>query len=144
MSAPEQVAVVVTWRGRVGLFRDLPRADRKVAGWRCLRADLDSGEDALAGAARVLLDATGLVVRDLVALESGPVLQLEGEDGPPRRVTTVLAQTDRRRLLTDPADLLHRWVRRDHLARFDGQVAWLRQVVGAVECDGAPTAASCR
>lgn len=125
------VVVVLTWRGRVGLFRGGAAGSADGGRWSCLRAHLRPGEDILVGAARALLDGTGLVVRDLVELSPGPTVQVTDEGGQSRAVRTVLARTDRRRLSVDAAQLRHRWVRPDHLPRFDGQVAWLSGVVAA-------------
>lgn len=125
------VVVLLTWRGRIGLFRCGTTGRPDAGRWTCLRADLRPGEDVLAGAARVLLDDAGLVVRDLTALSPGPVVSVTDDWGQPRAARTVLARTDRRRLTTDGAQLRHRWVRPDQLARFDGQVTWLSEIVAA-------------
>ncbi len=132
MSAGREVAIVVMWRERVGLFRDPRKSGTDAGAWRCLLGDLHDGEDVLAGAARTLCDTTGLVVRDLAMLAPGPVLRLRDDAGAVRTVATVLARSNRRRLRTDQTLLLHRWARRNQIARFDGQVAWLREVVDAV------------
>lgn len=143
MSAPggqgATVAVVLTWRGRVGLFKDGAHAGPGLRLWRCLGGELPGGEDVLVSAARALLDATGLVVRDLEGFCPGPVVHVKDDTGHGRAVHTVLARTDRRRLRTDKARILYRWVRCDQLARFDGQVAWLQEVVDAALADGPTT-----
>lgn len=138
---PGELVVVLTWRGRVGLFKGGGQREAEPGRWRCLHAALQADEDVVERAAGLVLGATGLAVSDLEDLRLGPVVRLRDDDGQPRLVRTVLARTDRRRLLTDQAHLAHRWVPRDRLARFDGQVSWLRQVIDAVVGSG-PAGAS--
>lgn len=129
---PGQVVVVLTWRGRVGLFRSGAQPGQDAGLWRCLYDVLPADEDVIERAANLLLDATGLAVSDLEELRPGPVVLLREVDGQSRSVRTVLARTDRRRLLIDEPHLAHRWVSPDRLARFDGQVFWLGGVIDCV------------
>ncbi|MCX6398375.1 MAG: hypothetical protein NTX33_00395 [Propionibacteriales bacterium] len=129
---PRELVVVLAWRGRIGLFKGGGQSEADAGLWRCLHDVLQADEDAVECAAHLVLGATGLAVSDLEDLCPGPVVLLRDNDGQTRLVRTVLARTDRRRLLTDQSDLAHRWVPRERLARFDGQVSWLRQVIDAV------------
>lgn len=131
----EVVAVVVTWRGRIGLFRRSKRVSSDAGRWHCITGFVERDETPLEGAARELHEETGLAVRDLSLLRDGPVLTLVGQDGGEWLVHTFLAATDMRRLRLNYEHDAYRWVSPGRLARFDGQVAWLRDVLRAVTPD---------
>ena len=136
--ARDLVAVTLVWRGRVGIFKRGERSGSDPGRWRCVHDALGADDDAVAAAARILHAAPGLVVRELSVLRAGPVLRLADDRGRDRRIHTVLARTDQRRLQLGKEHVAHRWVRREQLARFDGQVTWLRPVVDAVLADRQP------
>ncbi|MGD9960789.1 NUDIX domain-containing protein [Nocardioides sp.] len=126
------VAVVLVWRGRVGIFKRAVGGSTHDRLWHGIAGEVRSGETPLVGAARQLLGKTGLLVSDLQHLKEGPVLRLGLEGGVPRRTHTFVAVTESKRvpLLHEQESL--RWVKPQRLARFDGQDAGVRDIVLAV------------
>lgn len=128
----EVVAVVVTWRGRIGLFKRSTMVASDAGQWHCITGFLEDAEAPLHGALRELLEETGLKGVDLVGLEEGPVLELVDGGGDSWQVHTFHVSTDRRRLVLNWEHECYRWVARSRLRRFDGQVAWLHHVTKAL------------
>lgn len=128
------VAVVLSWRERLALFKRSELVDHDRGLWHCITGYLD--DPGAVGAPRrqallELYEETGLGVADLTAFAQGPTIELlDGEVV--WMVHTFRADTTRRRLELNWEHDAYRWVRRSSLPRFCGQVAWLGDVVGAV------------
>lgn len=129
----EVVAVVLTWRDKIGLFKRSPDAAFDPGRWHCLSSDLNGGESPTERALIGLFRETGLGVVDLSRLATGPVLELSCDGPGNTRIHTFLAATERRVLSLDrTAHDSYRWVTPSRLSRFDGQVTWLQHVTRAV------------
>jgi ADP-ribose pyrophosphatase YjhB (NUDIX family) len=134
------VAVVLTWRGRVGLFKRSCHVRHDAGLWHCVTGFVEDGDAAHEQALVELYEETGLSVMELTDFRVGPVLQLGDARGGFWRVHTFGAETERRRLRLNWEHDGYRWVHPRFLARFDGQVPWLRHVLRAVRAprpDGA-------
>ena len=131
-SSRQVVAVVLAWRGRLGLFKRSAQVGSDAGLWHCVTGFVEDAESPIEAAARELLEETGLSVKDLSLLRAGQVLALRDHQGGRWTVHTFLAETDRRRLQLNYEHDAYRWVDPQRLARFDGQVAWLRDVLRAV------------
>jgi len=128
------VAVVLTCRGKVGLFKRSPAVCHDAGRWHCVTGYLDGDNGPWLQVALELYEETGLTVNDLDQLTEGPVLTLNDSGGgsSPWRVHTFSAQTSRRRLALNWEHDAHRWVAPHELPRFDEQVGWLGDVIAAV------------
>jgi 8-oxo-dGTP pyrophosphatase MutT (NUDIX family) len=128
------VAVVLCWRGRIGLFKRSQSVAHDRGLWHCLTGYLDrvtDSQSALRQAQLELEEEVGLTGDDLEALVSGPVLHLHG-DGRDWRVHTFRAITTTRRLTLNWEHVEYLWARPSTIPRFDGRVAWLADVIQAV------------
>lgn len=132
----EVAAVVVVWRGHIGLFKRSCTVGSDVGRWHCITGFVEESEDAFHCGMRELYEETGLAVRDLLMVRTGPVLQLEDGNGDLWTVSTFLAESRRRRLCLNDEHDAYRWVTASRLSRFDGQVWWLKHVLAAVEPTG--------
>ena len=93
------VAVVLTWRHRVGLFKRSSSARHDAGAWHCITGYLDDDTSPMQQAAQELWEETGLSVSDLQQLTAGPTLQLaDPRGGQAWTVHTFAATTNRRRL----------------------------------------------
>ncbi|MGV9914702.1 NUDIX domain-containing protein [Streptomyces tendae] len=126
------VAVVLTWRGRVGLFKRSGAVGSDAGLWHCVTGYVEPGASAGDQALCELFEETGLGVVDLTGFRPGPVLRLADPRGGFWTVHTFHAQTERRRLELNWEHLAYRWVRPRFVARFTGQVPWLRDALNAV------------
>ncbi|MEV5845450.1 NUDIX domain-containing protein [Streptomyces sp. NPDC051985] len=126
------VAVVLTWRGRVGLFKRSRHVGHDAGLWHCVTGFVDDGNSPQAQALRELFEETGVTVAELTGFRTGPVLDLADARGGVWRVHTFQAETERRRLRLNWEHDSYRWVRTRFLTRYDGQVPWLREVLNAV------------
>jgi 8-oxo-dGTP pyrophosphatase MutT (NUDIX family) len=132
MSGRAVVAVVLTWRERVGLFKRSSLVRYDAGAWHCITGYLDPGRSSLQQAAEELWEETGLGIVNLERLEAGPVLRLpDARDGQPWIVHTFRATTRERRLTLNWEHDRYRWVRPAQVRRFDGQVPWLADVLAA-------------
>lgn len=131
------VAVVLTWRGRIGLFKRSALVHGDAGRWHCLTGYLDEGEDPVGQALLELREETGLTEVDLRA---GPLLVLDDDAGTPWHVHTFLAVTTQRRLDLNWEHDHYRWVLPRAVSAFDGRVAWLTDVLEAVREVGDSTA----
>ena len=126
------VAVIVTWRGRVGLFKRSQLVGHDAGAWHCITGYLDKDEDPMQRAAQELFEETGLCVADLEQLTRGPTLQLADPGGRrPWIVHTFAATTHRRHLMLNWEHDAYRWVRPAKVRRFHGRVPWLADVLDA-------------
>lgn len=130
--AIEKVAVVLTWRGRIAMLRGTV-GDQGVGRWTWVIGGLGAGESPTQRAMVELFRATRLGVQDLTRLDVGPVIELDGDAGSRWRVHTFVATTNRRLLPGDRCRDTYRWVAPARVRRFDGQAAWLEEVLRAVE-----------
>ncbi|MEU8867282.1 NUDIX domain-containing protein [Streptomyces umbrinus] len=128
----EVVAVVVEWRGRVGLFRRSQFVAHDSGRWHCITGYIDPGNSPEQQAIQELLEETGLHAADLVDLESGRTLQLEGAGRGHWTVHTFRAATEIRRLQLNYEHDSHRWVKPRALSRFGNRVSWLEDVLHAI------------
>lgn len=129
------VAVVLCWRGRIGLFKRSQSVAHDRGLWHCITGYLDRNSDLGSPrqqAERELAEEVGLTSENLQSLVSGPVLELYG-DGRVWRVHTFRANTTTRRLTLNWEHAEYRWARPSAIPRFDGRVAWLTDVIQAVE-----------
>ncbi len=126
------VAVVLTWRRRVGLFKRSGSARHDAGAWHCITGYLDGDTSPIQQAAQELWEETGLSVSDLQQLTAGPTLQLaDPRGGQAWTVHTFAATTNRRRLTLNSEHVAYRWVPPARIPRFDGQVQWLADVLRA-------------
>ncbi len=129
----EVVAVVLTWRGRVGLFKRSGAVGHDAGKWHCISGHVDSGAGPYRQAVQEIWEETGLRFADMDVFEAGPTLRLpDAGDGLPWRVHTFRANTTRRRVRLNWEHVAHRWVRPCDVPRFSGQVGWLGEVLAAV------------
>jgi 8-oxo-dGTP pyrophosphatase MutT (NUDIX family) len=132
-TARQVVAVVLGWRGRVGLFMRSRSVRHDAGAWHCITGYLDNGEPPMRRAAQEVFEETGLGVTDLDQLNGGPVLGLpDPRGGRPWTVHTFAATTSHRNLRLNWEHDAYRWVRPAKVPRFDGQVPWLADVLKAV------------
>ncbi|GAA4752593.1 hypothetical protein GCM10023350_42340 [Nocardioides endophyticus] len=127
------VAVVLTWRGRIGLFKRSPEVGHDGGLWHCITGFVELGHQPLEKAVTEVHEETGLGLRELDDLVAGPVLELPALSGPPWQVHTFSARTQRRRLELNWEHSTYRWVRPAAVAGFGGQVVWLADVVRATD-----------
>lgn len=123
------VAVVLVWRGRVGLFKRSRQVGNDAGLWHCITGFLEQGECARTQALCELSEETGVAINELTDFRSGPVLELADAEGGVWKVHTFHAETERRRLQLNWEHEAYRWVPRRSVPRFDGQVPWLRDVL---------------
>ncbi len=127
----QTVAVVLTWRGRIGLFKRSAGVGSDQGRWHCVTGFLDAGRSPIEQAATELHEETGLTVADLAFLNPGPVLDLPDERGGSWLVHVFRADTEQRRLQLNWEHDAYRWVLPQRLGRFDARVTWLDQVLDA-------------
>ncbi|WP_421107395.1 NUDIX domain-containing protein [Streptomyces sp. NEAU-S77] len=126
------VAVVLAWRGRIGLFKRGRHVGHDAGLWHCITGFLEDGNHVHAQALLKLFEATGISVAELVDFRPGPVLDLPDTRGGRWRAHTFRAETERKKLRLSWEYDACRWVRPRSVVRFDGQAAWLRAVLAAV------------
>lgn len=132
---PRQVvAVILMWRGRIGLFKRSGSVQHDAGLWHCITGYLDADSDPVRQAIQEIWEETLLPARALERLTAGPTLRLaDPRGGPDWTVHTFLACTSQRRLTLNWEHKAYRWVRPGKLSQFDGQVAWLTDVLRAVD-----------
>ena len=130
------VAVVLTWRGNVGLFKRSADVAHDRGRWHCLTGYVEAANQPWSQIIQELYEETGLSVADLNMLERGPALRLEDAAGNTWTVHTFRADTHRKRLRLNWEHDTYRWVAPGAVARFDGQVSWLGDVIAAVSTSG--------
>ncbi|WP_079038911.1 NUDIX domain-containing protein [Streptomyces sp. NBRC 110028] len=140
---PRQVvAVILMWRGRIGLFKRSGSVQHDAGLWHCITGYLDADSDPVRQAIQEIWEETLLPARALEQLTAGPTLRLaDPRGGPDWTVHTFLACTSQRRLTLNWEHKAYRWVRPWKLSQFDGQVAWLTDVLRAVA--SLPSAKAC-
>jgi ADP-ribose pyrophosphatase YjhB (NUDIX family) len=126
------VAVVLTYYGRIGLFKRSRHVGSDPDRWHCITGYVDGIESPSGQALLELREETGLERHDIKSLVAGEVLNLGDRRGDTWRVHTFLASTDKRRLKLNWEHTDYRWVSKHHVSRFDGQVEWLSDVIDAL------------
>jgi len=125
------VAVVLSWHGRIGLFKRSASVGGGAGLWHCITGYLDEAVDPRDQALAELQEETGLCGDDLVALDERGLLVLPDASGAIWKIHAFTAETNQRRLVLNWEHIAYRWVRPQAVARFDGQVPWLRDVLAA-------------
>lgn len=130
-----QLDILLTWRGRIGLFKKSGRCSSGNMPWQLLSVDQTSScstlDDGLLPCMQLLHQGTGLAVRDILAVRSCPTVELS--DGSKRTAHFVyVVETNQRRLALGQEYSTYRWVKRPRVGRFDGGVHWLAPVLEAV------------
>jgi ADP-ribose pyrophosphatase YjhB (NUDIX family) len=126
----EVVAVVLTFRGKIGLFKRGLAVGSDVGRWHCITGHIDEAVSAIDQAYVELHEETGLKTQDIKSLVAGEILSLDDQNGEPWQVHTFLASTDKRKLHLNWEHDAYRWVPYRRVSRFDGQVKWLSHVLG--------------
>jgi len=127
------VAVVLTWHGKVGLFKR-SRVMRSDPGkWHCITGFIDDPEVPIGAAVRELFEETGLGVAELVSFVEGDPLRLPDDEGNLWAVHTFHASTEQRRLRLNWEHESFRWVPPSRLGRFEGRVEWLDDVLRCLD-----------
>lgn len=127
------VAVVLSWRGRIGLFKRSSLVGGGAGKWHCITGYLEDGSEPAEQALAELCEEAGLSREDVLDLETCGVLQLVDGAGDTWLVHAFRARTERRRLRLNWEHVAYRWVPATSVRRFDGQVSWLRDVLAATE-----------
>ncbi|MYV98328.1 NUDIX domain-containing protein [Streptomyces sp. SID3343] len=128
------VAVVLVWRGRIGMFKRSGSIRHDAGLWHCITGHLDAHGDPVRQAVQEIWEETLLPAHALEQLTEGRTLRLaDSRGGRDWTVHTFLARTGRRRLTLNEEHEAYRWVRPRKLPRFAGQVAWLTDVLQAVD-----------
>jgi 8-oxo-dGTP pyrophosphatase MutT (NUDIX family) len=133
------VAVVVEWRGRIGLFRRSQSVHHDRGRWHCITGYVDPHNSPAQQALEELFEETGLRAIDIDNLTGGPSLHLDDHQGNRWVVHTFRAVTERRRLTINWEHDSYRWVTPSALTRFSNRVSWLDEVVlasSAADADG--------
>ena len=125
----EVVAVVLTWRGRIGLFKRSHAVHSDRGLWHCISGYVDPGCSPVSQAIKEVYQETGLGVSELKQVRIGPALPLPDPRGGSWIVHTFRADTERRRLDLNWEHDDYRWVKPQNVRRFAGRVEWLDQVV---------------
>ncbi len=123
------VAVVLTWRGRVGLFKRSAAVAHDAGQWHCITGFLDDDSSPLEQATRELWEETGLGISQLTSIEPRGDVVLAGSDGQRWVVHIFSASTPQRRLVLNWEHEDYRWVLPTRLSRFDGKVTWFGEVL---------------
>ncbi|WP_443076312.1 NUDIX domain-containing protein [Streptomyces sp. NBC_01716] len=127
------VAVILMWRGRIGLFKRSGSVQHDAGLWHCITGYLDADSDPVRQAIQEIWEETLLPARALEHLTAGPTLRLaDPSGGQDWTVHTFVARTRQRRLTLNWEHEAYRWVRPWKLSQFDGQVAWLTDVLQAI------------
>lgn len=127
----EVVAVVVTSRGRIALFRRSPQVSHDRGLWHCVTGYLPTGATPRAQALEELREEAGLDPARLTAMRSGPVLRLAGQDGLEWIVHTFSCDIESTSVTLNWEHDAHAWVDPGAVPG-DGQVTWLGDVVSAL------------
>ncbi|WP_353963522.1 NUDIX domain-containing protein [Streptomyces sp. NBC_00063] len=128
------VAVILMWRGRIGLFKRSGSVQHDAGLWHCITGYLDADSDPVRQAIQEIWEETLLPARALEHLVAGPTLRLaDPRGGQDWTVHTFLACTSQRRLTLNWEHEAYRWVWPWKLSQFDGQVSWLTDVLQAID-----------
>jgi hypothetical protein len=129
-----QLDVLLTWRGRVGLFKKSGHCSVGSTPWQLLsvpRAGHGSAlDDEFLQCIQVLHGGTGLAVRDILTIQCGPTVEVPQGAQSTQHVVYVV-ETNQRRLALGPEYSVYRWVKKPKIGRFDGGADWLAPVLEA-------------
>jgi hypothetical protein len=129
-----QLDILLTWRGRVGLFKKSGHRSTASTPWQLLsvpRAGHGSAsDDEFLQCIHVLHDLAGLAVRDILTIQCGPTVRVPHGSQSTQHVV-YLVETNQRRLALGPEYSVYRWVRKPKIGRFDGGADWLAPVLEA-------------
>jgi hypothetical protein len=133
-SKERQLDILLTWRDRVGLFKSSCLSSSARMPWQLLSVtspgSYSSFDDELLECVQLLHRGTGLTLRDILTIRSGPTVELS--DGPKSTSHSVyVVETNQRRLALGPGYSVYRWVKRPRVGRFDGSVDWLAPILKA-------------
>jgi 8-oxo-dGTP pyrophosphatase MutT (NUDIX family) len=123
------VAVCVERCGRVALFKRSKQVAHDQGRWHCITGYVEHGVTPEQQALEELSEETGLRAVDLTELRPGPRLTLADGQGQVWLVHTFTAVTTRRRLTMNWEHDSYRWTAPRKVARFDGRVYWLDDVI---------------
>lgn len=87
-------------------------------------------DDGLLQCIQLLHRETGLTVRDILTIQSGPTVELSHGSQCIAHFVYVV-ETNHRRLALGPEYAMYRWVKRPKIERFDGRVDWLDPILEA-------------
>ncbi|GAA2640855.1 NUDIX domain-containing protein [Streptomyces axinellae] len=128
------VAVILMWRGRIGLFKRSGSVQHDAGLWHCITGYLEADSTPVRQAIQEIREETLLPARALEHLTAGPTLRLaDPRGGQDWTVHTFVACTGQRRLTLNWEHEAYRWVRPRRLSQFDGQVVWLSDVLQAID-----------
>jgi 8-oxo-dGTP pyrophosphatase MutT (NUDIX family) len=130
------VAVVLTRRGRIGVFRRSAAVAHDRGAWHCITGYVDDGVSPTQQALAELHEETGLRSADLTTLVPCGILQLPDAEGNLWDVYVFGADTDLRRLRLNEEHDAYRWVRASDVARYMNRVSWLDTVIQATTRSG--------
>ena len=132
-TSAKQLDVLLTWRGRVGLFKRSRHSSTASVPWQLLSSpqpERTSEDDELLHCIQLLHGGTGLTVRDILTIQAGPTIELvHGSRCTSHFVYEV--ETNHRRLALGPGYSVYRWVKRQKVRRFDGGADWLAPILEA-------------
>ncbi|MEZ2388543.1 NUDIX domain-containing protein [bacterium RCC_150] len=127
------VAIILTCRGKVGLFKRSQNVGFDGGRWQCITGYVDESSRTFSQAIIELREETGLEMREINSLVAGETLTLQDDCGATWRVHTFLATTSRRKLSLNWEHDHYRWVPYHRVSRFDGQVKWLKNVLAVFD-----------
>ena len=135
----EHLDILLTWRGRVGLFKKSGHRSTGSTPWQLLsvpRAGHGSAlDDEFLQCIHVLHGGTGLAVSDILTLQCGPTVEVPHGSQSTQHVV-YLVETNQRRLALGPEYSVYRWVKKPRIGRFDGAADWLAPVLEAAASRG--------
>ncbi|WP_372499012.1 NUDIX domain-containing protein [Streptomyces hygroscopicus] len=79
----QAVAVILMWRGRIGLFKRSESVQHDAGLWHCITGYLDADSDPVRQAIQEIWEETLLPARALEQLTAGPTLRLADPRGGP-------------------------------------------------------------
>lgn len=130
-----QLDILLTWRGRVGLFKKSGNCSSGSMPWQLLSVNQAGScsvlDDGLLQCIQLLHRGTGLTVRDILTIKSCPTVELSHGSQCTAHFVYVV-ETNHRRLALGPGYSMYRWVKRPRIGRFDGGVDWLAPILEAV------------
>lgn len=132
VQACNAVAVILQWRGKVGLFRRSPTDGPDGGLWHCITGYIERGAEPRSQALLELHEKTGLRAVDLARLRSGLTIELPGDGGGHCTVHTFIAETTNRRLQLNWEHDRYRWVPARATRRYT-TVSWLEIALRAAE-----------
>jgi len=130
---PERVvvAVVLTWRGRIALFKRSLQLPHDGGRWHCITGFVEAGVGPADQALDELAEETGLHQEDILSLAPGELLTIHDGLGQPWLVHTYIAETSVRRLTLNWEHEQYRWTQVHKFRRYANRVQWLDLIIEA-------------